>query len=265
MLGKKNTKHPQLLSTAEGTGPANTIKELHDTDSTSDVSGGADASGRTDASDPDRLNTINEEQEEYLNGISAAGTPGSHDVPDILPARCDSDKWNTLEYQQQTFLQYIHKHDEMRIEETKLILLKAAPGNSLPNTTAKDDHAVYTTLGAELTLHGNPDVDENGNTYHKIELPDNTGKLITDTPPLPEHTAKQLVYEAMMRAIIERSNDTLTHDEPAKHKTSMPAGIHEELITWHSCYIRKLRQQARDIVDARWTGKWKSVITDSVV
>jgi hypothetical protein len=179
----ENTKYSQLLSTAEGTAPANTIKELQDTHATSDVSGGAEASGRTDASDPDRLNTINEELEEYLNGISAAGTPGSHDVPDIRPARCDADKWNTLEYQQQTFLQYIHKHDEMRIEEIKLIPLKAAPRNSLPNTTARYCHAVYTTLGAELTLHGNPDADENGNTYLTIELPDNTAKLITDTPP----------------------------------------------------------------------------------
>ena len=59
---------------------------------------------------------------------------------------------------------------------------------------------------------------------------------------------------------MERSNDILTHDEPAKHKKSMPAGIHEELVAWteRNCYKRKLRQQARDISDALWAVKCKS-------
>jgi hypothetical protein len=262
----KNTKYLQFLSTTEGIDLANAIEELQDIDATSDVSGGADASGRTDISDPDRLSTIDEEQDEYLAGNSAAGTPGGQTAPVICPAWCDADMWDTLERQQQTFLQHIHRHDEMSIEETRPIPIEAAPRNRLLSITVEDTYAIYNAFAADTSQYGNPDVDENGNTYHEIEFPDNTAKLITDSPPPPGHTVRLRVYEAVKRAVIERSDDILTQDELAKHRTLVLAGSREELISWikHKCFVRKLRRLARNILDVRWVAKWKFVKADSV-
>ena len=215
----------------------NAIEEQQEIDATSYISGGADASGRTAVSDPDRLSTIDEEQEEYLADSCAAGTPGGHESPAICPAWCDADMWETLERQQQTFLQHIHTDDEKMIEEIKPIPLVAAPRNSLPHITVKDNYAVYTTFGADPSQFGKPDVDENGNTYHEIEFPDSTAKLITDSRPPPGHTAKLRAYEAVKRTVIERSDDTLTPEELAKHKTLVLAGIREELISLETTIV----------------------------
>ena len=64
----------------------NAIEELQEIDATSDISGGADASGRTDVSDPDRVSTIDEEQEGYLADSCAAGTPNGRESLAICPA-----------------------------------------------------------------------------------------------------------------------------------------------------------------------------------
>jgi hypothetical protein len=128
---------------------ANAIEELQEIDATSDISGGADASGRTDVSDPDRLSTIDEEQEEYLADSCAAGTPGGRESLAICPAWCGADMWETLERQQQTFLQHIHTEDEKRIEEIKPTPIEAAPRNSLPHITVKT--AMPSTLHSEPT------------------------------------------------------------------------------------------------------------------
>ena len=59
----ENIKYLQFLSTTEGTDLTNAMEDLQEIDATSDISGGADASGRTDVSDSDRQSTMDEEQE----------------------------------------------------------------------------------------------------------------------------------------------------------------------------------------------------------
>ena len=95
----KETKYLQFLSSTEGIDLTNALEELQEIDAASDISGGAEAPGRTDVSDPDRPGTI-EEQDEYLVESRATGIPGSHDSPDTCPAWCDPDMWNTPEHQQ---------------------------------------------------------------------------------------------------------------------------------------------------------------------
>ena len=106
----------------------------------------------------------------------------------------------------------------MLFEEIKPIPLEATPRSSLPNFTVTDHYAIYATFGADPWQYGEPDVDENRNTYYETFFPDSTATLIADSqpPPPPGHTAKLRVYAAVKRTVIERSDDTLTQNEPAK-------------------------------------------------
>ena len=261
----KTAKYLQFLSTTEGIDLAQALEECQDIDTTSNISGGADASGRTDLSDPDRLSTIDEATGLFL-AVVGDGIPGTNGTGSGCPPWCDADLWESLEHQQQCFLQHLHKHDDVVIEEVDPIPLEAAPRKSLPEVTIDDIYAVYHTFGADTSYYGAPETDEHGNTYHEIEFPDHTAKLILDTPPPPGYTAKLRVYEAVKRAVVEREDDTLTQDELIKHKTLVLSGIREELISWikHECFVRKPRRISRNILDVRWVAKWKFVKAETV-
>ena len=61
------------------------------------------------------------------------------------------------------------------------------------------------------------------------------------------------------KTVVERADDLLTTQEEHDHWTEILAACQKELETWVKlkCISRKLRKDARNIVDVRWVYKWK--------
>ena len=121
----------------------------------------------------------------------------------------------------------------------------------------------YLAAGADIEQMGQPEVEDNSsNTYVEILFPGETAKLILDSPPPNGTCARLRVYVAgVKRVVIERDADLLTADDYKKYAKEVVAAIYDELKTWldHSCFERRPRRGATNILDIRWVGKFKFV------
>ena len=61
------------------------------------------------------------------------------------------------------------------------------------------------------------------------------------------------------RVVVDREDSTLSTQEVHSHWPEAAAAIQKELETWEklNCFSRKLRTNARNVIDIRWVHKWK--------
>jgi hypothetical protein len=131
-------------------------------------------------------------------------------------------------------------------------------------------HVVAANFRADLpwdyNLQSDPD-------YVEVYYTGDTWKLLPDvdhlweSPPKAGDTVvlriatnnKSSGTDQARRAVVQRDDDILTKDEEFKHKVEVEAAMLQELKTWakFECFSRKLRKQARNIIDCRWVLKWK--------
>ena len=202
---------------------------------------------------------LDSEPEENADDIVIGDSSGNG-----CPKWCDLDLWDTLEASQQVFLNHLNADsaDDVPIPDPKWM---AAPREALKDIEITI-YAIYDHFGADRADYARPEVDAQGRQYHDMLFPDYTSKLIIDEDIPQGCVARLRVYEAVRRAVVEREDDILTKVELEQHKNLVSAGIREELITWiqHTCFERRWRNRARNILDVKWVPKWKFVKAASV-
>ena len=69
---------------------------------------------------------------------------------------------------------------------------------------------------------------------------------------------------ATRRVVVQRDDDFLTPDQVKEHWGDVQKARLKELTTWNDlkCFSRKLRRDARNIIDTRWVIKFKWVQKD---
>ena len=209
----------------------------------------ADASGRTDATDPDRLSTIDEEPED--------GT-----VLNVLHRSLDDDEIAEV----RTLLATIPEDKDLALPHQREPSGWNRPPEQVPPCALVPEAWHFLVAGADPEgTYAQPEVDAEGNAYVEILFPGDFHKLILDGPPeatLPGGCARLRVYTAQAkRAVVERDTDLLTADEFKQHAKAVAAATYEELKIWidHDCFTRRPRRGARNVLDVRWVGKWKWV------
>jgi len=111
-------------------------------------------------------------------------------------------------------------------------------------------------LPSDCCLHGTDD-------YTEVYYEGDTWKLLSEVPRPPQEgevVVLRVSYgDATRRAVVKRDDDTLTAAEIEQHKDEVDAAMLQELRTWSkfTCFSRKLRRDARNIIDCRWVLKWK--------
>ena len=220
-------------------------------DDASDRSTGADASGRSDLSDPERLCTIEEGDEDASSDYL------------VKPEWCTEDDWSQCTVEEQRLFVTI----ELDADIDFVGLENIESARQLPTGTGEIIEAGlhYLTFGADsASLNQTNEADESGNAYVEILFLGDSAKLILDEPPPDGATARLRVYLAPLKtAIVERDTDLLTDPEYVKYAQEVRAAILEELRIWidHKCFTRRPRKGARNVLDVRWVGKWKWVKT----
>ena len=69
----------------------------------------------------------------------------------------------------------------------------------------------------------------------------------------------KVVNTKVKSSVISRDDELLTPEETRKHWPEVCQAMLKELQTWQklNCFSRKLRKDARNIIDTRWVLKWK--------
>jgi hypothetical protein len=101
------------------------------------------------------------------------------------------------------------------------------------------------------------EVDEHGNAYVEMLFPNETAKLIMESPPQEGECARIRVYQAnIKKAVVDRDTDLLTPAEYESKAKDVQSAILEELTIWieHGCFTRRVRRGSRNILDVRWIG-----------
>lgn len=208
----------------------------------------ADSSAGPGSPEGDRLSTI----------------PEGTDEDRASGAEIDAVWWASLEQDQKDVMtevfaaQYcergeMHEHQHLPCAPPPL---QGAPMEVIPNYH-------YLASGAlELPLSEAVERDEAGNGYVEMLCPGDAAKLIMDEPVPEGHCGRLRVYVAAQgpkKAVIDRDTDLLTAQEYKEHAAEVAAAVLEEFRVWieHSCFERRPRQGARNILDCRWVGKWK--------
>ena len=87
--------------------------------------------------------------------------------------------------------------------------------------------------------------------------------MLSDVPRPPQEGEVVVlrIYHATnaKKAVVKRDDDILTKEEILQHREEIEAAMLAELNTWakFKCFSRKLRKNARNIIDSRWVLKWK--------
>ena len=254
------------------------------------LSARADASGRSDATDPERLSVIEEGSEESLSVPvwcdeqfwtsatqiqrreivkadtamameASTATLGFTSSPDDSPnAHPHTDPHSAFFLPRDPALQ-----NKNRITECVYVQYEAPP-KPQPESTVQltmDLHLHYTTFNADSTQYGSiDDVDNNGNPYVEMLFPGDTAKLLVDEEPPEGYVATlQVFLVPLQKAAVTRDTDLLTDSDYTQYHKEVLAALIEELGIWiqHACFHRRPRAGARNILDVRWVGKWKFV------
>ena len=269
-------------------------------DATSDTSSiRADASGRSDPGDPERLSVIPEEADGVdlvATGDSAVGwvlgsRPGAHGSSSTnRPAPADDhteeamgwalgsrpgahrgvsviDSESAVANAVAQIVAYLHTLEKEPYEDLSLeddfLVETGVPGYPLDTVPTVHPKFHFLSSSADESTHDTcTDQDADGNKYVEILCPDDASKLIMDEPVPHGYTARLRIYLAnCKKAVIDRDTDLLTPAEYQENAEAVRAAVLEELTIWvqHGCFSRRPRKGATNIIDVRWVGKWKKI------
>ena len=100
------------------------------------------------------------------------------------------------------------------------------------------------------------DADDCG-AYVAVEVHGDACKLVEGLNRLPnadEHVELRIYETHSRKAVIDRSDDVLTHEEVSANTAAIAQAMLDELKTWQGfkCFQRRPRAEAPCIIDARW-------------
>ena len=230
--------------------------------SSSGGSDNANASGRTSAVDPDQFSRIDEGDEH-----------------DESPEWFAKEVWHTCSPEQKAMIKEIEieaREPEIELDTDDDIIHWKEQFNEFENQenwTAAQTRQPQTTRGfTDVVAITWPDQDEQGNAYVSIQFPGDAAKLITMEPVPEKHRAEiraylqtnasQILLETEEEPVIDggKSYDDLTSSDYKEYADKVGEAVYAEMETWiaHDCFEKIPRAGARNILDLRWVGKWKS-------
>ena len=98
--------------------------------------------------------------------------------------------------------------------------------------------------------------------YVEVYYQGGSAKLLHNRPCAPkkgEILVQRPYLTGARRAVVQRDDDTLTPAELKLHAKKVAASMLSELKTWArlTCFSRRNRAMAKNIIDCRWVTKWK--------
>jgi len=212
-----------------------------------------------------RLSTIPEENSEDLQDLFAIDPDieGDEDFQDQLrTAACEASYWCNVEADL----------GDPDIQSRPISeVLTADLGNHIPYVPPNDSSPTitnYHTIAANVRsdLPADHRLDEEPE-FVELAYDNHTWKFLPDVPRQPEQGEVVVVrfYHAKAgkpakRIVnVERDDNLLTAEEVKKHAEEVKAAMLKELQTWasHTCFSRRSRHGARNIIDCKWVLKWK--------
>ena len=128
-------------------------------------------------------------------------------------------------------------------------------------------HIIAANQRAGLPLTDGCHIEE---TFVEIHFAGTATKLVHARPREPrvgEIIVQQIFLTGVRRTVVQRDDDTLTAEELRIHAKEVAAAMLKELLTWAKlkCFSRRLRKDAKNIIDCRWVIKWKHEVSATSV
>ena len=135
----------------------------------------------------------------------------------------------------------------------------------MPHTTEQTDmYAHYVSANANLDEYGVHEcVDLDGNPCVELWFSRDMAKCFIDDSHFShgDVAVLQVLLAGTKQAVVKRETDLLTPDELRAHAKEVAAAILEELTIWvkYSCFERRPKKGARNVMDSRYVAKWKMI------
>ena len=204
-------------------------------------------------------------------------------IPEESSSQTDSDVTNEYFHQEEPILKkaayqaYLTCLEEVeRTDEHQPTTQDQFPGSHVsdesPRKFESEDivhnyHIIAANQRAGLPLTDGCNVEE---TFVEIHFAGTATKLVHARPREPrvgEIIVQQIFLTGVRRTVVQRDDDTLTAEELRIHAKEVAAAMLKELLTWAKlkCFSRRLRKDAKNIIDCRWVIKWKHEVSATSV